>query len=492
MTLLGAHNFDEASGDILDVTGNGHGFPLLTGMSRVTGHTNTGLISSNGTIDGPAVYGQTAQRTLMFWLNTSGAFTGWIYEWHANTGDTGLWGMLGGVPSGQLGFRARNAGGSTQFAGIARPTDNLWHHWCGTFDGSVVRCYVDGVLRATSAALSGGIATNASLIRWHTTVSGLQPVDDVRVYDEALDITAINTLMNTPVVAAGAGVTLGLAAETDAASALVSTKAVTLGQPTEADTAHRIAASKARTLNAATEAGQAHSIGATKQRALAAPAETDAAHAVTASKQVTLGVATESDSAHGLSATFARTVGVAAASESDLAQRVAVTKTVVLGVATETDAVFALLGAKQITFAATAETDTARELTTGTVPDFALDVASETDSAHPIASAKAAALATATESDSARPLVMFKTVILGFAAEADSAAAITVAAVHILGVATETDTANQMVFGGSHGPAVQSVLTATHSGPDLTTAQDLPDLTPSNAPSSHLEVSHGL
>jgi hypothetical protein len=194
---IAAYNFDEADGPVLDVTGNGHGFSLATGMSRVAGHTGSALESTNGTVDGPPVFGQTPQRTLMFWLKSTASFTGWIYEW--TTGSTGLWGMLVGVPSGQMGFRAKSDGGATQFAGIARPSDNAWHHWAGTFDGSVVRCYVDGALRATSSALSGGIGTSATAIRWHDTVSGSQPVDDLRVYDVALSQSEIAALMAAPV-----------------------------------------------------------------------------------------------------------------------------------------------------------------------------------------------------------------------------------------------------------------------------------------------------
>jgi hypothetical protein len=202
VTLLAAYNFDEASGPVIDVTGNGHDFAFAAGLQRIAGESGhgTALATTNGTIAGPATYGQTPQRTLMMRVKTEANYTGWMYEWHDDQGDTGLWGLL--CLSGSMGFRARNAGGSTQFASIARPTDNAWHHWAGTFDGSVVRLYVDGVLRATTAALSGGISTGAELVRMFTTLSGNQVIDNVRVYDEVLSIEAINALMNVPVSAA--------------------------------------------------------------------------------------------------------------------------------------------------------------------------------------------------------------------------------------------------------------------------------------------------
>ena len=198
MALLAAHNFDEASGDILDVTSNGHSFALAAGLSRVTGHTNTGLTTSSGIIAGPATFGQTALRTVMFWLKTEADFTGWIYEWHNTAGDTGRWGLL--CLSGSMGFRATTGAGNG-FASITRPADNVFHHWAGTYDGSNVRLYVDSVLRATTP-LAGTIVTTVDLIRMFTTVSGTQTVDDVRVYDEVLNQATIATLMDIPVVGA--------------------------------------------------------------------------------------------------------------------------------------------------------------------------------------------------------------------------------------------------------------------------------------------------
>ena len=97
MTLLAAYNFDEASGSILDVTGNGHDFALNASVTRQTGHTNTGLrhetTAANGA--GPAIFGQTAQRTLMCWVKrTSNSVDGWIVEMKDSVGDTGVWGFL--------------------------------------------------------------------------------------------------------------------------------------------------------------------------------------------------------------------------------------------------------------------------------------------------------------------------------------------------------------------------------------------------------------
>lgn len=201
MSLLAAYNFDETSGDVVDVTGNGNDFTPSGTTARTTGdggHTDEGLTQGSTTNDeGPTIFGQTTARTLMFWLKSAGDFTGWIFEWHDNDADTGFWGML--CLSGNMGFRGRNAGGSTAFASISRPADGEWHHWCGTYDGSSVRLYVDGVLQGSPVALATGIASTADVLRVFTSAGSGQVIDDVRIYDEALDQSTIAALMDTPV-----------------------------------------------------------------------------------------------------------------------------------------------------------------------------------------------------------------------------------------------------------------------------------------------------
>lgn len=199
MALLAAYNFDEASGPVVDLTGNGHGWTLSGSSARTTGdggHTDEGLgqtTTSNDT--GPALFGQTPQRTLMFWLRTTSDFTGWIFEWHDNANDTGRWGLL--CLGGNMGFRGTGPGGAVH-ASRARPTDNQWHHWAGTYDGTTLRAYFDGALVGSGSALAGGILTDADVIRVFTSAGSGNTIDDVRIYDEALDQSTIATLMNTP------------------------------------------------------------------------------------------------------------------------------------------------------------------------------------------------------------------------------------------------------------------------------------------------------
>jgi len=202
MSVLGAYNFDEASGAVLDRSGNGHSFSLSGNSIRDgAGHTANGVRStSTGADSGPSLYGQTTNRTMMMWLKMSADFTGWCVEMHLSGPDSGAWGLL--CLSGSLGFRARNAAGNTAFASAARKTDNAWHHYAGTWDGTTCRFYIDGVL-TSSATLSGGgsgpIATADVFYLFNIAVGTPPIIDDVRILDEVLDAAAITALMGTPV-----------------------------------------------------------------------------------------------------------------------------------------------------------------------------------------------------------------------------------------------------------------------------------------------------
>lgn len=205
--LLSAYNFDEASGNALDTTGNGRDFAVAGNMARTaSGHTGSGLTTTaTATEAGPSMFGQTGGRTLMAWVKVTADYTGWIFEWHDNTLDTGFWGLL--RLSGSMGFRGRNAAGSIAFASVAQSADSAWHHWAGTYDGVNVRTYLDGTLVATTALANGIDTAQPDLIRMFTTAASVT-VDDIRVYDGVLTQSEISTLKDTPVASAGTTGTL--------------------------------------------------------------------------------------------------------------------------------------------------------------------------------------------------------------------------------------------------------------------------------------------
>lgn len=76
---------------------------------------------------------------------------------------------------------------------------NTWYHLVGTFDGSEVKAYINGVQEATTYAFSGTIDTSDG----DNLTIGFQPgssnyfdglIDDVRIYDYALSLSQIQGL----------------------------------------------------------------------------------------------------------------------------------------------------------------------------------------------------------------------------------------------------------------------------------------------------------
>lgn len=206
MTLLAAYNHNEASGDVLDVTGNGHGFPIgptFGNSARTaqnvdkwgTGRALTG--DFDDVVPGPAPFGQTANRTIMAWIWQTSIPTGWAWEWLVSSISSGAWGLL--FLNGQWNIQARNSSTFARATATA-PSTSTWHHMAGTYDGSNIKLYIDGTLSATTA-LTGPLRTDSNAFRLLDQIGASTRVDDVRVYDEARTQAQIASDMATPVTA---------------------------------------------------------------------------------------------------------------------------------------------------------------------------------------------------------------------------------------------------------------------------------------------------
>jgi hypothetical protein len=205
MAQLLAWNFDEASGDAADYSGNGRTVTISSGnlTGRVAGHTSTGLQQTTSGISlGPSLTGlQTSARTVMFWLKVNAAWSGWLLEFYRSTAlaapnDTGVWGLL--YLSGTMRWRAKNSSNTATDITIA-PDTGVWHHIAVTFTGTTLTVYRDGTLLSTGTVSGGLWASGADTFRVAESVGTAAVIDDVRMYDTALDAATIGTLMNTPV-----------------------------------------------------------------------------------------------------------------------------------------------------------------------------------------------------------------------------------------------------------------------------------------------------
>jgi hypothetical protein len=94
------------------------------------------------------------------------------------------------------------AGAERRVAGSSPLPTSIWRHLAATFDGAILRLYVDGA-QVGSLARTGSILVSAGPLRiggnavWGEYFQGL--IDEVRVYNRALTPSEIQADMSTPV-----------------------------------------------------------------------------------------------------------------------------------------------------------------------------------------------------------------------------------------------------------------------------------------------------
>lgn len=203
--LVAAYNFDEGSGTLLvDMSGNRNSGSVANATWSTQGKYG-GALSFNGsnsvvTIPDASSLDLITALTLEAWVKPT-ALSNWrsvvlkespgnlSYALYANT-DTNR-------PSGEIATPA-----NTDVRGIAQLPLNTWTHLAVTYNGSILRYYVNGIQVRTKAA-SGAITTSSGSLKiggnnvWGEYFSGL--IDDVRIYNTALTQQAIQSDMNTPI-----------------------------------------------------------------------------------------------------------------------------------------------------------------------------------------------------------------------------------------------------------------------------------------------------
>lgn len=199
---LVAYNFDEVGSTVVNYGTATSGDFSVAGASvtRVAGHTGSGLRSTGST---PAVLpdiGRTDRRTVMGWFSFSGIPTCWPLQFNVPSIDSGGWGVLYLVPD--IVIQARNSSSFVR-ASATWPVDGQPHHVAGTYDGTSVRLYLDGIQQGSPVALTAPlrIDTDPPALWVGAGVMASGYVDDVRLYDVALSGAEIVAAMNAPVVA---------------------------------------------------------------------------------------------------------------------------------------------------------------------------------------------------------------------------------------------------------------------------------------------------
>lgn len=232
MTLLYAYNFDEASGNILDATGNGRTTTLAGALTRTSsgaGHTDKGMSQNTtaGDSNGPSLTGlQTSEFTVMAWVKRStNALDGWFCEIKdAGSGDRGILFLGGAVQA-----RARNSGGTVANVSTTQPTAGTFYHVAGSYSttDSKVHLYINGTEVGTGTALTGPLKTTSTGSHLFDSLGSETIIDDVRYYDQALSAATITTLMGTPVSSGGSSVTGTVTADFGMTATVVGVPTVT-------------------------------------------------------------------------------------------------------------------------------------------------------------------------------------------------------------------------------------------------------------------------
>ena len=199
--LVVAFSFDEPSGaTVTDSSGKGNN-GTISNATRTLGKYGNAL-SFNGanalvTVADSTSLHLTTAMTLEAWVNPATASSAWrdvIYKADDNYYLEGT-STNGGSPAGGT------SGSPTPVYGTSPLPVNSWSHLALTFDGSVLRLYVNGI-QAGTQAFTGSMATSANPLQiggdslYGQFYNGL--IDEVRVYNIALTPTQIQSDMNSP------------------------------------------------------------------------------------------------------------------------------------------------------------------------------------------------------------------------------------------------------------------------------------------------------
>ena len=206
-SLKAAYSFDGVTGtSVTDVSGNNN-TGTISGAIAVAGGKYGGALSFDGVNDWVTVADSnsldlTTGMTLMAWVNPAAISGRWrtvlFKEGGPGSMDYSLYaGEDNARPIGQV-----YIGGEQNAIGTATLPLGAWSHLAVTYDGAVLRLYVNGTQVATRS-ISGQVTPTTGALRiggnniWAEWFTG--SIDEVRIYSRALSQTEIQTDMNTPV-----------------------------------------------------------------------------------------------------------------------------------------------------------------------------------------------------------------------------------------------------------------------------------------------------
>ncbi len=205
--LVASYNFNEGTGTaVTDGSGSGNTGSIFQATWYTTGKFGKAL-NFDGSNDYVSVNDSssldlTNKMTLEAWVRPT-ANSGWRTVMMKENGNEMSYGMYARESSNRPSawMRLNPTSGSSQSAG-ATPglTLNAWSHMAATYDGTSLKLYINGTLRATTNQ-SGSMYVSSSPLKfggnavWGEYFAG--QLDEIRIYNRTLTPSEIQTDMNT-------------------------------------------------------------------------------------------------------------------------------------------------------------------------------------------------------------------------------------------------------------------------------------------------------
>lgn len=211
---IAAYNFDEGVGTIArDWSGNGRTLSMYAQTAPVwgNGHGSGGSALGTGTISQVNNGAKTGLAST--WFDPTQPWA--IVWWARGTFGYGQPGRISGYtstatyssPAFKISFDKNTFGieGSSIYVFSGSNNDNNWHHYAVVYDGTTTTGYIDATAAGSTTAVSywvlgvdSPIYINAPDLGWTDSANDVQ-VDDLRIFQSAINLSAITQFMNTPV-----------------------------------------------------------------------------------------------------------------------------------------------------------------------------------------------------------------------------------------------------------------------------------------------------
>ena len=230
--LVAEYGLNEGSGaTAVDTSGNNFNGSLLNGAAWTAAGKYDKGINFDGSNDQVSVANNdtlkiTSNITLEAWARANGTFSGHkhivgknYYEISINRSGAGFKASMDARINGT--WRKAQTSGNLNL--------NQWYHLAGTYDGTTIKLYVDGVQAATFSTTGNIDQTNNPLRIGTANASGdffKGTVDEVRLYNRVLNQSEIQTDMNAPIAPDTTPPSVSISTPTEGATVLGATVAV--------------------------------------------------------------------------------------------------------------------------------------------------------------------------------------------------------------------------------------------------------------------------